>query len=158
MSDYMKMVRESVKSGANQDVMWHAVEVADNLLCDIKDSHPELYDEYMRKMSAAIFGYHYTEELAKSDVEKMFHTDSTGKRISGQHWTPEQVEEAWVSKKFPTGANKWDKYVAANAIWHDLSKEFDDGQVLNVAHAIFFADEDSDNNGKVWKYMNMNIK
>lgn len=158
MSDYMKMVRESVKSGANQDVMWHAVEVADNLLCDIKESHPDLYDEYMRKMSAAIFGCHYTEDLAKADVDKMFHTDTTGKKIMGPHWNADQVEQVWSAKKFPTGTNKWDKFVAANAFWHDLSNEFEDDEILEIAHSIFFADEDSDNNGKVWKYMNMNMK
>ena len=151
----MKMVRDSVKSGANEQVMWHAVEVADNMLSEIKESHPERYDYYMRQMTQALFGCHYTESIAMSDVDDMHHTDSNGEVVSGLYWTPDQVEEAWVGKPFPKGTTKFDKFVAANAIWHDLNGEFDDEQILDIAYRIFFADEDSNLEGKVWKYMSI---
>lgn len=155
MTDFMSMVRESVKNGANQDVMWNAVSVADEILDEIKKTHPEKYDHYMREMSEALFGCHYTESLAMADVEKMHHTNKEGQVMEGNYWTPEQVEEAWAGKKFPKGTTKYDKWVISNAIWHDTSNFLDDKQVLEVAYNLFFADEDSNLDGKVWKYMSI---
>ena len=153
MSEFMKMVRESVKNGSDEQIMWKSVEVADEMLCDIKESHPEQYDHYMRKMTEALFGCHYNEAMAMEDVEKMHHTNKNGEVVSGCYWTPEQVEEAWEGKKFPTGTTKFDKFIAANAIWHDLDNVLEPEQILDVAYNIFFADEDSNLDGKVWKYI-----
>ncbi len=149
----MKMVRESVKSGSNEQVMWHAVEVAEDLLQEVKESHPDKYDHYMRKMSEALFGCHYNEALAMEDVDAMCHTNENGEKIQGRYWSPEQVEAAWAGKKFPEGTTKFDRFVAANAMKHDLANILEDEQILDVAYAIFFADEDSDLEGKVWKYI-----
>lgn len=153
MSEYMKMVQDSVKSGANENVMWHAVEVADDLLTDIKEKDPARYDQFMRKMSEVLFGHHYGEELARKEVSRMFHKDKDGNIIRGAHWEPDQVKDAWDFREFSDKVNKYDMFVAANAFWHDFSTSFDDDQVLEAAYLFFFADDDFDGDDKVWKYM-----
>ena len=54
---------------------------------------------------------------------------------------------------FPSGTNKWDKYVAFNAAYSDLMKEFDDAQILKAGYLLYFADEDWGSTTKIWEYM-----
>ena len=149
------MVRSSVKNGADEKVMWKAVAVADELLNEIRESHPEKYEHYMREMSEAINGCHYSEAIAQADVDAMFHTDEKGVKVRGAHWSPDEVENAMAGKQMPNGTTKHDKWVAANAMWHDLCKHYDDAQIIDITYRIFFADEDFPSGGKVWKYMAM---
>lgn len=153
MGEYKKMVESAVKIGKGEKAMWRAVEVADNLLDKLHDEHPEEFDKYMRRMSEAVNGCHYTEELAKKDVEQMHHTGKDGMAHHGSHWSAEEIEAATNGKQFPQGTTKWDKFVAYNAAWHDFNKKFDDAQVLDIAYLFFFGDEDYEGDGKVWKYM-----
>lgn len=152
MTEFMKMVRDSVSSGSNEQVMWHAVEVAEDLLQEVKESHPEKYDHYMRKMSEALFGCHYNEALAMEDVDAMCHTNENGEKIQGRYWSPEQVEAAWAGKKFPEGTTKFDRFVAANFCWHRFTGYLDDEVVLNVAYKLFFP-EDGEKSVNVWKFI-----
>jgi hypothetical protein len=57
-------------------------------------------------------------------------------------------------KPMPAGVTDCDKWVAANAMWHDLNKKFDDGQVIHAAILFFLSDEDWPGQGKIWEYMN----
>lgn len=155
MSDFITMVSESAKGGNNEQVMWHAVSVADEMLEDIKKLSPEKYDCYMRKMHEALFGCHYTQTLALDDVDKMHHTAKDGKKVEGNYWTPEQVEEAYTGKKFPAGTTKWDKYVAANYAFHIFEGMLDDGQILEAAHRMFFAGDEPHLEGRVWRIISM---
>ena len=58
--------------------------------------------------------YHFNEESAKKTVSGIRYTDRSGMEHIGAHWTPEQIEIATASMKFPEGTTKWDKYVAFN--------------------------------------------
>lgn len=147
------MVESAVKNGKSEKAMWKAVEVADCLLIKLQDEHPDEYAMYMRKMNEAINGCHYQEDIAKKDVEAMYHTGEDGKSYTGAHWSADDVEAATYDKSFPQGTTRWDKYVAYNAAWHDFSNKFDDNQVLDIAYMFFFKDEDYDGEGKIWKYM-----
>lgn len=155
MSKYKEMVEHAVKNGADESRMWKAVDVVDSMLCKIKHEHPEEYSKYMRKLTEAMNGCHYNEELAREDVNKMFHTDSKNVKHYGQHWGAADIETATEGLPFPSGTTLWDKYVAYNAAWHDFTNEFDDGQVLSIAYLLFFKDEDFMSGGKIWKYMSI---
>ena len=46
------------------------------------------------------------------------------------------------------------KYVAFNAMWHDMRGSLDDSQILVAAYNFYFADEDCDDTSpKIWRYM-----
>lgn len=82
--------------------------------------------------------------------------DKSNAEHHGAHWTVEQVESATAEKAFAKGVNKWDKFVAYNALWHDLNSVLDDAKILEVAYVFWFADKDWKTPGKIWDYMAAN--
>lgn len=95
---------------------------------------------------------HFNEEAAKKAVSGIRYTDKSGVEHGGAHWTPEQIEIATASMKFPEGTTKWDKYVAFNSFYADLNKVFDEAAILKAAYSFYFGDEDAPA-GKIKKYI-----
>lgn len=154
--DYKKMIKSYADAGGDEKKMWASVEITEEAMNYIKDTNPEMYDCIMRKLSETLYGKHYSEELAKADVEQMHSTDANGVAHTGAHWSIEEIEAATADKTFGKAVTKWDKYVAYNATWHDLNKKFDDEKVLCAAYLLWFADEDWKSQGKIWDYMTIN--
>ena len=119
----------------------------------MKAAHEDKYWALMRDVFGILTDGHYNEEFATHDVSGIEYTDRAGAKHKGAHWSMEQVKEATKDYKFPAGVNEWDIFVAANALYADLCKRFDDKQVLDAMHSFFFADEDWPGNNKVWHYM-----
>jgi len=151
--DYRKMIEDYANNGGSEEKMWVSVAITAEAMDYIKSTNPEKYDCLLRKLNEALYGKHYTEELAKHDVAAMHSTSADGVRHSGEHWTVEQIEAATKDKTFPKGTTKWDKYVAYNAFANDLGKKFTDEQILCAAWLFWFDDEDWNSDGKVWEYM-----
>ena len=154
--DYKKMIRSYADNGGDEKKMWASVDVTEEAMEYIRETNPEKYECLMRKLHEALYGKHYSEELAHYDVSKMHSTGADGTKHTGAHWTLEQVDAATASLPFPKGTTKCDKYVAYNAAWHDLHKDFSDEQILKAAYSIWFADEDWHTEGKIWDYMSAN--
>ena len=151
---YRKMVEHARQAGlTTEKTMWESIDSFSELLEELKDAHPELYWKFMRKQHGLIFHRHYDEAFAMWDVAQMFYTDKNGEKHSGAHWTADQIETATAGFKFPQGSNKWDKYVAFNAAYADLCKDFDDGDILKAGFLLYFADEDWGSTTKIWEYM-----
>lgn len=153
MSDFMEMVRDSANNGGNEQTMWKAVEVANDMLCGIKDAHPEKYNEYLRKMNEVLFGNHYGKAIACEDVSKMRSQAEDGTMHTGEHWTADDIELNTDGMDFPEGTTRWDKYVAFNDMWHKLHHDFSDGDIIKIAHKIFFSEHNNSGACKVWSYM-----
>jgi hypothetical protein len=116
----------------------------------------EGYECLVRKLSEKLYGKHYSEESAMRDVFKMHYTDANGKEYHGPHWTIEQVQAATAGKHFDDEVTKYDKFVAYNATYADLCKILTEDQILKVAYAFWFDDEDWNGEGKIWEYMSIN--
>lgn len=153
--DYRTMVSGAKKAGVtNDDKMWQSIALIGSHLDALKDAHPEQYWNLMREQYGILYNNHYGEDFANYDVDKMYSTDKQGNHYHGAHWTKEEILDATKNKVFRTGTTDCDKYVAYNAMWHDLHKALDDGQILESAYLFFFADEDSEIMGsKIWNYM-----
>lgn len=95
---------------------------------------------------------HFDEEKAKKVVGSIYYTDKLGAKHYGAHWSPEQLESATASLKFPEGTTKWDKYVAFNSFYADLCKVLDEPAIIKAAHAFYFEDEDAPD-GKIFRYV-----
>ena len=149
------MIEAYAKNGGSEAKMWESVDVTEMAMDYIKETNPEKYECLMRKLHESLHGKHYTEELAMHDVAKMHSVGADGTRFTGAHWSLEQVDAATVSKPFPKGTTKCDKFVAYNATWHDLRKKFTDEQILEAAYLFWFADEDWSDEGKIWDYMSI---
>lgn len=154
--NYQEMVKAAQKSGkTTEKQMWQSIENVSDLLCGIKDSHPDLYWSFMRKQAGIMMGCHYDKEWADYDVSQIAYTDKEGKKRTGAYWTCEQIEEATKGMNFPSGTTKWDVYVAMNSFHADTCKVLTDEQILKAAYQFYFADEDFPANTKIWKYMAM---
>lgn len=155
--EYKQMILDARKKGlTNENKMWESIASINEGLVLLEQSHPDMYWKLMREQARIMFDGHYTEEFAKYDIDKMHSTDKAGAKHRGAHWSKEEVLAATASKTFPTGVTADDKWVAYNAMWHDLNSKFDDAQILDAAYLFFFADEDWAHPGtKVWDYMSI---
>lgn len=151
------MVKAAQKSGkATEKQMWESIESVSDLLCNIKDAHPDLYWRFIREQYGIMNNRHYADkEFADYDVSQIAYTDREGKKHTGAYWTPEQVEEATKAMSFPSGTTKWDVYVALNSFHADTCKVLTDEQIVKAAYQFYFADEDFKGGNKVWLYQMM---
>ena len=149
------MIKDYADAGGDEKKMWASVEVTAEAIEFIKETSPEKYECLMRKLSEALYGKHYSEELAKADVARMTYLDKAGVERHGAHWSVEEVEAATADKSFHKSVTKWDKYVAFNAMYADLATKFDEAQIITAAYLFWFADRDWTTEGKIWDYMSL---
>lgn len=154
---YKEMIEEAKAKGlTSEKEMWQGIALIDELLCEIKEEHPDLYWAVIRDQFGIFNKGHYNEEFARYDVSQIEYTNRNGEKKHGAYWTMEQIKEATKEYKFPSGTNDWDIYVAANIAHSDFCKKFDDKQILDIMYSFFFADEDWLNGNKIWEYMKLN--
>lgn len=146
---------EKYGKGQGEGKMWASVAVMSDALEPMKETDKEGYWCIMRKMYGVMSDGHYNEEFAMYDVSAIEYTGKNGDKKKGGYWSAEQVEEATRNFRFPSGVNKWDKYVAFNLMYSDLCKKMDDAQILEAAFQFYFADEDwpGGSSTKVWDYV-----
>jgi len=137
--EYKDLIKNAKANGvASEKAMWQSVDNLNDVLCVIKEEHPEMYMAFMRKQHESLYGPHYDRHFADADVEKIRYTNASGEKKSGAHWNMDQILDATKSMPFPQGTTPWDKYVAFNSFY--------------AAFRFYFADEDAPV-GKVWEYM-----
>ena len=151
--EYKDMIRDAKANGVASDkAMWQSVDTLSDMLCILRDEHPDEYWRFMRKQHSILYGNHYDRNFAEMDVEGIRYTGPSGEKRTGAHWTADQIEEAARGMSFPSGTTKWDKYVAFNSFYADMCMVCDDAQILKGANRFYFADEDAPQ-GKIWVYM-----
>lgn len=153
---YKEMMEEAKAKGlTSEKTMWESVAGVEELLCLVKKEHPDMYWHFLRKQHDTIFGGHYGKDFAEHDVKALIYKDVNGEKHEGEHWTMDEVLKASANKTFPTGTTDYDKWVAYNVMYSDLSTELDKDHILKVAYKFFFADDDFDysHGSKIWKYM-----
>lgn len=74
--------------------MWQSVDNINDVLCVIKEEHPEMYMAFMRKQHESLYGPHYDRHFADADVEKIRYTNASGEKKSGAHWNMDQILDA----------------------------------------------------------------
>lgn len=152
--DVMELVQKYGK-GQGEAKMWASVAVLSEALEPMKETDKENYWCILRKMYGVMSDGHYNEEFAMYDVGMIEYTGRNGEKKRGGYWSADQVEEATRGFRFPSGVNKWDKYVGFNLMYSDMCKKMDDAQVLDAAYLFYFADEDwpGGSSTKVWDYV-----
>lgn len=151
---FKDMLEKAKANGVTgEKIMWGSIDSLNKMFCVMEKEHPDMFWEIMREQHGIMYNNHYDEEFAEWDVSQIRYTNREGKEQRGAYWTVEQIEQATTGMKFPTGTNKWDKYVAFNITHSDFCKKFEDADILNIAYSFFFADEDWGSNTKIWEYM-----
>ena len=133
------------KGLTSETIMWENIEDVQELLEELKETHPQKYWGFIRATQGKLYKGHYDEMFAMHDVSKM--------EPLGAYWSVSQVEETTKTMAFPPSINKWDKYVAFNAFKNDLNGVETDEQILKSAFAFWFADKDYPAPTKIWDYM-----
>ena len=152
--NYRHMVDHAKKAGVtNEKTMWDSIDSFSELLEELKESHPKLYWEFMRKQHGIMFHNHYDPAFAEWEVSQMHYTDKQGVKHHGAHWTVEQIETATAGMKFPQGTTPYDRFVAFNAAANDWGKDYEDADILKIGYDFYFADEDWGSDTKVWEYI-----
>lgn len=154
MISYKEMVRKAKAAGiATEKTMWDSIDSFSDLLDSLKDSHPDMYWAFMRKQHGIMYKNHYDEAFGNYAANQLRYSGKNGEKRTGPHWTVDQIESATTSMKFPAGTTRWDKFVAFNAAYADLSSVLSDEDVLKAGHALYFADEDWGGDTKIWDVM-----
>ncbi|MBO4691048.1 MAG: hypothetical protein J5621_09285 [Paludibacteraceae bacterium] len=154
--DYKKMIKSFADAGGDERKMWSSVDVTAEAMEYLKEVSPEKYECVMRKLSEALYGKHYDEEMAYNDAEKIFYVDANGVKHVGAHWSVEEINAATKDKTFPKGTTDWDKFIAYNVTFSDLNSKFNEEQILCAAYLMWFSDPDWHGTGKIWDYMSLN--
>lgn len=145
---YRKMIMDAKAKGlASETTMWESIDEVEDLLEELKESHPHKYWMFIRKTHGKLHKGHYDEEFAMHDVSKM--------EPIGMYWSIKQIEDVTKSLAFPAGVTKWDVFVGFNAFKNDLIEVANDEQILKLAYAFWFKDVDYPSPTKVWDYMCM---
>lgn len=148
---YKEMIEQAKAKGlASEKTMWESIEDIDEMLCAMKAEHPDKYWKFMRKQHGVMYANHYDEHWARHDVSHM--------KPLGEYWSVAQTNEATKGMVKTNGANEWDIYVALNAFANDLHNVLNEELIVQSAIAFYFADEDFEGNGKIWRYMCMTHK
>lgn len=158
MNKYKEMIENARSMGvANEAKMWESIEVIGDWLEELKEEHPKMYKELMRKQHVILFGKHFDEDTAIEMVEEMHHKDKQGNVHEGEYFTMEQAKI--VKVKHLSNENVCDIYVALNATWHDwhcLYVEWlpnvTDEHYIKAMKRFYYEDEDYPCKEKVWKY------
>lgn len=150
---FSEMMQKAKADGvASEKTMWKSFENLDELLCLVREEHPDEYNKFMRWQHETMYGPHYNEDFAMCDMKGVSYIEKSGEKREGAYWTCEQIENATKSMTFPSGTTKYDKYIAFNVMRSDLCTVMTDEDILRAAHKFFFADIDGPS-GKVWVYM-----
>ncbi len=116
--EYKDLIKNAKADGvASEKAMWQSVDGISDMLCVIKEEHPSMYWEFMRRQHSVLYGPHYNKTFAEMDVERIRYTGPGGEKKTGAHWSADQVEDATKNMPFPAGTTKWDKYVAFNSFF-----------------------------------------
>lgn len=151
--EYKDLIRNAKADGVTSEkAMWQSVDSLNDVLCVVREEHPEMYMKFMRKQHEALYGPHYDKHFAEVDVDRIKYTNAAGEKKTGAHWNVDQILEATKSMPFPQGTTSWDKYVAFNSFYADLCAALDESTLLKAAYRFYFADEDAPA-GKIWEYM-----
>jgi len=154
--NYKEMVELASERGhGSVQSMNESVQHVSDMLCTLKRHDKEEYWRFMREQHGILYDGHYSPEFAEWDIDRMHSTDENGRQYMGEHWTREEVKNAMQGMNIPSDVNDCDMWVAANAMWHDMHRKFNDSQILDITCLFFFKDEDYDGHDKIWKYMSI---
>ena len=108
--EYKDMIRDAKANGvASDEAMWQSVDTLSDMLCILRDAHPDEYWRFMRKQHSILYGTHYDRNFADMDVEGIRYTGPSGEKRTGARWTADLLEGAARGMSFPSGTTKWEK-------------------------------------------------
>lgn len=151
--------------GNGEEMMWKTVRIISDSVEKSMDDCSK--NEMMRKIYGAMSDYHYNEEYAIKDVEKMFYVDSEAQTHYAPYWTVQQVKDVYesVQKEITAGYNFWDFYVTlqmqmsdyyltVKGWFPDATEPELDKKIVELAVAWLNDPDNPYDTHKIWGYLN----
>lgn len=143
--NYMELVHNAPKK--SEVIMWQSVKAVSELVDELWTHHASVARKFIMNEYARMYGEHFNKELAEDVVEEMYHK-SNGQLVEGEIVSVEDTMSIAPSEEY-----KWDAYVGANAMMHDLPNiGLGKNDVLEVARKFWFEDDDFEGKNKVFWY------
>lgn len=166
--NYRQMVDHAKKAGVtNEKTMWESIDSFSELLEELKEKHPDMYWEFIRKQHAIMYHNHYNEEFAMWEIEHMFYKDKNGEIHNSPRWNKAQYRAAYDINKMRLrnqSVNMWDFAVTLEMIasdnhnlyktwWTDINDAELDKKFIDAA-VNYLNDDDDKDEGKIWNRFN----
>lgn len=140
----MKIREYIAKIGENKkpEDMQELGDMLAELICSMKEAHPEAYKKYKMTLYIMAYGYTFTDEMAKEIVVAMtpYH----------EHWTKEQTTQVMRNAGLKFDENEF--FVVMNMAYNDYHDIFNDDLDSYIKFAtLFISDVDAKPN-KVFNY------
>lgn len=144
---YSDIIKQSFAQG--EDRMWKGIDRVSDFLEKMRDEHPHEVRCFLKDEYIAMNGKHFNEAVAHKVVSEMHHT-ANGKKIKGEIVSVEDAQSLVADKDEQW---RWDAYVAANTMAHDLANTgMSMSQIKESAKHFFFHDEDFSDENKIFWY------
>ncbi|MBQ0159891.1 MAG: hypothetical protein KBT28_04625 [Bacteroidales bacterium] len=149
--NYLELVRNAPKK--SEAIMWQSVENVSELVELVNKVAPDIAKDFLRHEYEMMYGPHFSEQMAKDEVEGMHHYANDGTHVVGEVISYDEAVEM-VSDMPNSEEVAWDAYVGANGFAHDLARSCTDKAVLlSMAKEFWFHDDDFPaDTSKVWWY------
>ena len=73
--NYKQMIEQARANGmATEKKMWAAIETLSDDLLALEHTDPKLYWHILRRQHAVLYGRHYSEKMAKHDVDALVYS------------------------------------------------------------------------------------
>ena len=159
---YTKMIEEARAKGlTSEKIMNASIADVEELLKQIKETHPDLYWKFIRRTHERMFGHHYNQAFADWRIHQMHYKDKGGTVHHAPHWTPDQHKSAYdsVKSKLPSTYNMWDFAVTLEMLysdniclyrswWPEATEAVLEGKVVEAS--VNYLNDDDDPDGKIW--------
>lgn len=136
-----EMLQRIIEKGNRED-MYKLNDMLDELICDLKEQKPKLYEEYKNDLYELAYGKVITEEVANKWVDEM--------KPFGKHWTIEQTANAM--QNFGYRFDKIEFFIVANMIYNDYNDVVRDNEEMALKMAKDFLDDEDAKENKLYNY------
>lgn len=137
--NYLELVQQA--PDRSDDIMRQSVAHISHFIDQLWQTHQPIASRFIMQQYEIMYGPHFNEPLARATVAEMYHDG-----IRGQIIAPEEAAAIAPDQR-------WDAYVAANALAHDLAPlNLPRKEILQAAKVFWFHDEDFPSDSKIFWY------
>ena len=144
----VKTMIEKIIEDGDSEKMYKLNDMLNDLIYDLKDSNPKMYNEYKMELYEIAYDKKINEEMAKDWVKSM--------KPKGEYWTLEQTTEAM--KNMDYNCDKVEFYIASNMMVNDYYDLVKDNEELALKMAYDFLNDEDAIKSKLYEYWKYIVK
>lgn len=144
----VKEMLEKIIDNGRQDDMYKLNDMLDELICELKDTNHDLYEQYKMNLYEMAYGGKIDKNVAEKWVKNM--------EPVGLHWTIEETTDELNQSNYNCDSISF--FVVSNMMYNDYYDIVKEADTLAFKMAYdFLTDEDSVDN-KLFKYYKYIVK